>query len=267
MSDRLIKFLFRGAPVRGELVRVSDAWREMTAHHSYPRPVKRLLGEMVAAAALLASNIKFNGALIMQVHGDGPVKLLVVECQPDLAMRATAKLGEEPIDAQASMRQLINRGGRGRFAITLDPRDPMPGQQPYQGIVPLDGVSEGYHTLSHHGQDDEKLRQLALVETEIVKAWGDFLRGLKRIQEGAGTLLDRTAVLLTSNLGNASSHRNVNMPVLFAGGGFKHGQHLAFDQQKNYPLSNLFVSLLQRHGLEEGRFATGTSTFAGLEFA
>jgi hypothetical protein len=135
------------------------------------------------------------------------------------------------------------------------------------GVVPLDGVNEGYHTLSHHGQDGEKLRQLALVETEIVKAWGDFLRGLKRIQEGGGTLLDRTAVLLTSNLGNASSHRNVNMPVLFAGGGFKHGQHLAFDQQKNYPLSNLFVSLLQRHGLQEGRFATGTSTFTGLEFA
>jgi hypothetical protein len=135
------------------------------------------------------------------------------------------------------------------------------------GVVPLDGVSEGYHTLSHHGQDDEKLRQLALVEIEIIKAWGDFLRGLQRIQEGGGTLLDRTAVLLTSNLGNASSHRNVNMPVLFAGGGFKHGQHLAFDPQKNYPLSNLFVSLLQRHGLEVGRFATGTSTFAGLEFS
>jgi hypothetical protein len=135
------------------------------------------------------------------------------------------------------------------------------------GVVPLEGVSEGYHTLSHHGQNEERLRQLALVETEIVKAWGDFLRGLKRIKESGGTLLDRTAVLLTSNLGNASSHRNVNMPVLFAGGGFRHGQHLAFDQQRNYPLPNLFVSLLQRHGLEEGRFATGTSTFAGLEFA
>ena len=86
MSDRLLKFMFRGAPVRGELVRVTDAWREMTAHHQYPAPVKRLLGEMVAAAALLASNIKFNGALVMQVHGDGPVKLLVVECQPDLSL-------------------------------------------------------------------------------------------------------------------------------------------------------------------------------------
>ena len=78
MKDRLLKFLFHGAPVRGELVRMSQSWQQMTAHHEYPAPVKQLLGEMVAAAALLASNIKFNGALVMQVHGDGPVKLLVV---------------------------------------------------------------------------------------------------------------------------------------------------------------------------------------------
>ena len=135
------------------------------------------------------------------------------------------------------------------------------------GVVPVDGVSEGYHALSHHGQDEEKLRQLARVETEIVRAVGDFLRGLKSIREDGETLLDRTAVLLTSNLGNASSHRNTNMPVLFAGGGFKHGQHLAFDPNRNYPLPNLFVSLLQRHGLDVDRFATGTGPLAGLAFA
>lgn len=133
------------------------------------------------------------------------------------------------------------------------------------GVVPVEGVDEGYHALSHHGQDKEKLGQLALVEKEIIKAWGDFLRGLKKVQEGGETLLDRTAVLLTSNLGNASSHRNTNMPVVFAGGGFKHAGHLAFDQNMNYPLPNLFVSLLQRHGLETDRFATGKSTMTGLE--
>ena len=139
MSDRLLKFLFKAAPVRGGLVRIETAWQQMVTLHDYPRVVTQLLGEMVAAATLLATSIKFQGALVMQVHGDGPVKLLVVECLPDLAIRATAKIGDGAIEDTATMRELINRNGRGRFAITLDPRDPLPGQQPYQGIVPLDG--------------------------------------------------------------------------------------------------------------------------------
>jgi molecular chaperone Hsp33 len=183
MSDRLLKFMFQGAPVRGELVRVSDAWREMTAHHAYPPPVKRLLGEMVAAAALLASNIKFNGALVMQVHGDGPVKLLVVECQPDLAMRATAKLGEDPIAHSASMRDLINRSGRGRFAITLDPRDPLPGQQPYQGIVPLDGDSMAQVLEAYMRQSEQLETRLVLAADEEVSA--GLL--LQRLPESGGS--------------------------------------------------------------------------------
>jgi hypothetical protein len=133
------------------------------------------------------------------------------------------------------------------------------------GVVPIDGVDEGYHSLSHHGRDDEKLAQLALVEQEIVKAWGDFLRGLLTADEAGGSVFDRTTVLLTSNLGNASSHDNRNMPVLLAGGGFKHGGHLAFDQQKNHPLPNLFVSMLRQTGLETATFATSTGTMPGLE--
>lgn len=133
------------------------------------------------------------------------------------------------------------------------------------GVVPIEGVDEGYHSLSHHGRDEEKLVQLALVEQEIVKAWGDFLRGLLMADEGEGSVLDRTSVLLTSNLGNASSHDNRNMPVLLAGGGFKHGGHLAFDQQKNHPLPNLFVSVLRQTGLEADTFATSTGTMPGLE--
>jgi hypothetical protein len=132
------------------------------------------------------------------------------------------------------------------------------------GVVPLPGVEEGYHGLSHHGLDEDKMAQLAIVEQEIVSTWAQFLRELSAIQEPGGSLLDNTSVLLTSNLGNASSHSNQNMPVLLAGGGFKHGQHLAFDRKNNYPLPNLFVSLLQDVGLETDTFATGTSTMNGL---
>jgi len=133
------------------------------------------------------------------------------------------------------------------------------------GVVPLPGVEEGYHTLSHHGLDDEKIEQLAIVEGAIINTWGDFLRDLAAINENGSSLLDQTSVLLTSNLGNASSHNNRNMPVVVAGGGFRHGQHLAFDQKNNYPLPNLFVSLLQRLGLETDNFATSTGTLSGLE--
>lgn len=124
----------------------------------------------------------------------------------------------------------------------------------------IEGVDESYHSLSHHGMDDEKLAQLAIVEQGVVNAWGDFLRKLK-----SDKMLDETMVLLTSNLGNASSHDNKNMPVLFAGGGFKHGQHLAFNQKDNYPLPNLYLGALQRLGLEQERFATSTGTMTGLE--
>jgi hypothetical protein len=133
------------------------------------------------------------------------------------------------------------------------------------GVVPIEGVEEGYHSLSHHGQDDDKLRQLALVEGEIVRAWGDFVRSLKTSEDHGASLLDHTSALLTSNLGNASSHDNRNMPVLFAGGGFRHGQHLAFDRQNNYPLPNLYLSILQQTGLERDRFATSTGTMRGLD--
>jgi hypothetical protein len=126
----------------------------------------------------------------------------------------------------------------------------------------IEGVDESYHSLSHHGMDEEKLAQLAIVEQGVINQWGGFLRKLK-----TDKLLDDTMVLLTSNLGNASAHDNKNMPVLFAGGGFKHGQHLAFDQKNNYPLPNLYLGALQRLGLEEDKFATSTGTMSGLETA
>jgi molecular chaperone Hsp33 len=139
-QDTLQKFIFDNATVRGELVDISATWREVQARHDYPAPVKRVLGEMVAAAALLSANLKFNGSIIMQIHGDGPVRLLVVECDSALRLRATAKLSpDREIPADAGVTQLLNAHGKGRFIITLDPAEKVPGQQPYQGIVPLDG--------------------------------------------------------------------------------------------------------------------------------
>ena len=124
----------------------------------------------------------------------------------------------------------------------------------------LEGVDESYHGLSHHGMDEEKLRQLSIVEQGVINQWGDFLRKLK-----VDDMLDDTMVVLTSNLGNASSHDNKNMPVLFAGGGFEHGQHLAFDQKNNYPLPNLYLSALHRLGLQNESFATSTGEMDGLK--
>lgn len=133
------------------------------------------------------------------------------------------------------------------------------------GAIPLEGVEEGYHSLSHHGLDENKIEQLTIVESALVKAWGGFVQKLKETPSGDGNLLDQSMVLMTSNLGNASAHNNKNMPVLFAGGGFKHGQHIAFDQDNNYPLPKLYVSALQRMGLETDKFSNSTGTLAGLE--
>jgi molecular chaperone Hsp33 len=139
-QDTLQKFIFDNAAVKGEFVEISDTWREVQKRHDYPPAVKTVLGEMLAAAALLSANLKFNGAIIMQIHGDGPVRLLVVECDSDLRLRATAKLAPDAVVADgANLTDLLNVHRKGRFVITLDPLDKMPGQQPYQGIVPLDG--------------------------------------------------------------------------------------------------------------------------------
>lgn len=142
MMDTLQRFIFESAAVRGELIEISETWKQIQERKEYPAPVRKLLGEMLAAAALLSANLKFDGMIVMQMHGDGPVKLLVIECDSVLHLRATAKLAANAvIPDDASLTQLVNAHGHGRFVITLDPRDKMPGQQPYQGIVPLDGES------------------------------------------------------------------------------------------------------------------------------
>jgi len=131
---------------------------------------------------------------------------------------------------------------------------------------PIAGVTQGHHDLSHHGKDPGKLAQLNLIEVECMKVLRDLVARLKQSQEGGETLLDRTAVYMSSNLGDASSHSTRNLPVLVAGGGFQHGQHLAFDPQSPPPLCNLYVSMLQRLGIEVDKFSTGTGRLSGLEF-
>lgn len=132
-------------------------------------------------------------------------------------------------------------------------------------VPPIPGVSLGHHDLSHHGQDPKKIEQLKTVETEKLKAVRELLAKLKKTEEQGESLLDWMMVYFSSNLGNASNHSAKNLPVLFAGGGFKHGQHLTFDPQDPPPLCNLYVSMLQRLGIEADKFGSSKGTLSGLE--
>src|SRR5687767_11831015 len=128
-------------------------------------------------------------------------------------------------------------------------------------------ITDSYHNLSHHGMAEEKLKQLRVIDEWHMRLLADLFKGLKAAKEGGETLLDRTMVLYGSNLGDANAHSTTNLPTLFAGGGFRHGQHLAFDRTRNYPLPNLFVSALQRLGVEAAGFGPSTGTMRGLEVA
>lgn len=196
MSE-LHKFLFDGLPVRGIVVRLTDAWTEIlrrressNATGAYPVPVRELLGEMVAAGALMQSNIKFNGALILQIFGDGPVKLVVAEVQPDLSLRATATVvGELAADATLSM--MVNQNNQGHCAITLDPKTRFPGQQPYQGVVPLFGdqkqkLESLSDVLEHYMLQSEQLDTTLVLAADDKVAAGLLIQRLPL--EGAGNL-------------------------------------------------------------------------------
>lgn len=132
-------------------------------------------------------------------------------------------------------------------------------------VVPhVPGVKNETHGLTHHGNEPDKIAELRRIEEAQLKVFGELLAGLQETRETGGSLLDRTQVLYGSCLGNANSHSNQNLPILLAGGGFRHGGHLAFDRTNNTPLANLFVSMLQDLGIEADRFATGTGTLRGL---
>ncbi len=133
------------------------------------------------------------------------------------------------------------------------------------GVPPVKGVTIDHHNLSHHGKDPAKIAQLRLIEEAQMSVLRDLIGKLKTKQEGGSPLLDKTMVLFGSNLGNANSHDTRNLPILLAGGGFKHGRHVAFDANKNTRLCNLFVTMLQRLGVETDAFGSSTGTLSGFD--
>ena len=196
MSE-LHKFIFEGLPVRGALVRLTDSWQEVIKRRAansqtgaYPQPVQELLGEMLAAGVLMQSNIKFNGALVLQIMGDGPVKVAVAEVQSDLSLRATASVQGE-VGAFAKLSEMVNVLNQGRCAITLDPKDKFPGQQPYQGVVPLHGdkrekLEKLGEVLQHYMLQSEQLDTRLILAADEKVAAGLLIQRMPL--EGAGNL-------------------------------------------------------------------------------
>ncbi|WP_047237620.1 Hsp33 family molecular chaperone HslO [Chromobacterium subtsugae] len=174
--DKLQRFLFDGAPVRGALVRLDGAWQQVLSRRAYPQALKTILGEMMAASVLMAANLKFDGTLILQIHGTGALKLAVVECNNDRTVRATAKW-EGELEGKP-LAELLGSGGR--FVLTLEPR--LDKNQTWQGIVALEGESVG-EMLENYMRRSEQL------DTALVLASGDDAAAgmlLQRLPEGHG---------------------------------------------------------------------------------
>jgi molecular chaperone Hsp33 len=202
--SQLHKFIFDGLPVRGSIVRLTGAWTDILARReanpstgAWPPPVAELLGEMTAAGALMQSNIKFNGALVLQIFGSGPVKVAVAEVQHDLALRATAKVvGDVAVNARLS--ELVNQDNKGRCVITLDPQEKLPGQQPYQGVVPLHGdrrekLERLSDVLEHYMLQSEQLDTKLVLAADHKVAAGLLIQRLPVQGEGnlAGSMVSR----------------------------------------------------------------------------
>jgi molecular chaperone Hsp33 len=203
MSE-LHKFLFDGLPVRGVIVRLTDAWVEIlrrrtsnTDSGAYAQPVREMLGEMTAAATLMQANIKFDGALVLQIFGDGPVKVAVVEVQSDLALRATATV-QPQVEEGATLSQMVNLHNKGRCAITLDPKTKFPGQQPYQGVVPLfddrgQPIEKLSEVLEHYMLQSEQLDTTLVLAADDKVAAGLLIQRLPMAGVGnlAGSMVSR----------------------------------------------------------------------------
>lgn len=183
------------------LVRLTDAWQDILRRREqaggYPAAVTELVGEMTVAATLMQANIKFNGALILQIQGDGPVKLAVAEVQPDLALRATATVTGE-VAADAPLSQMVNLNNQGRCVITLDPKDRLPGQQPYQGVVPLfddrrEKIEKLSEVIEHYMLQSEQL------DTRLVLAANNKV--------AAGLLIQRLPMQGEANLSGGGAIR------------------------------------------------------------
>ena len=174
-TDSLQKFLFENAPIRGEIVHLDDAWRSVLERHDYPDVLRNIMGELAAAAVLLAATLKLNGSLVLQIMGQGAVKLLVVECSGDMKLRATAKWSGA-LEGK-SFAELI---GEGQFAITLDPKD---GGQPYQGIVALEGSSVA-EIMQNYMSHSEQLETRLWLVADDKHAVGMLLQKLPEPDQG-----------------------------------------------------------------------------------
>jgi hypothetical protein len=180
--------------------------------------------------------------------------------------KVDAPAPKDPADRAEIITQLRNVCDMTQLAFQTDSTRIVTFGYFQQNNVKVDGVTNGYHPLSHHGQDPENIAQLKLIEKELFKELKTLLTNLKNTKEGDGNLLDRTTVIVTSNLGNASNHSTKDLPVLVLGGGFKHGQHLAFEPS-TVPLANLYVSVLNQFGVADKSFATSTGTLKGFVLA
>lgn len=185
MTDQLKKYLFEDRSVRVQAVRLHETWLQAQEHQQYPPVIQRLLGELMAAAALLAANIKFDGSLVLQIQGSGPIALLVVECQSDLSLRSTVKIREgHDMPTEGTMQSLLNANDGGRFIVVLDPQRKVPGQQAYQGVVPIEGETVA-EVLQHYMKASEQL------DTRLwLQADGQHAAGLliQRLPDHGGTV-------------------------------------------------------------------------------
>ena len=218
--SQLHKFLFDGLPVRGILVQLTDVWQEILKRRAenldtgaYPEPVRHLLGEMTAAAVLMQSNIKFNGALVMQIFGDGPLKLAVVEVQPNLNVRATAKVVGD-LDGTKTLSTMVNVKNEGRCAITLDPLTKLPGQQPYQGVVPLfddrrNKLDKFSEVLQHYMLQSEQLDTTLVLAADDKTAAGLLIQRLPI--KGEGNLAAKASMADEDEIGRNEDYNRISI--------------------------------------------------------
>jgi len=218
--SQLHKFLFEGLPVRGILVQLTDVWQEILKRRAanldtgaYPEPVRHLLGEMMAAAVLMQSNIKFNGALVMQIFGDGPLKLAVVEVQPNLNVRATAKVVGD-LDGAQTLSTMVNVKNEGRCAITLDPLTKLPGQQPYQGVVPLfddrrNKLDKFSEVLQHYMLQSEQLDTTLVLAADDKTAAGLLIQRLPI--KGEGNLAAKASMADEDEIGRNEDYNRISI--------------------------------------------------------
>ena len=218
--SQLHKFLFDGLPVRGMLVQLTDVWQEVLKRRAanvetgpYAEPVRHLLGEMTAAAVLMQSNIKFNGALVMQIFGEGPLKLAVVAVNPNLSLRATAKVVGDLGDAR-TLPAMVNVNNEGKCAITLDPLNKMPGQQAYQGVVPLfddhrNKLDKFSDVLQHYMLQSEQLDTTLVLAANDTTAAGLLIQRLPI--KGEGNLAAKATMEDEDEIGRSEDYNRISI--------------------------------------------------------